>query len=69
VRWQEKAWVDRPVMVDIAKDFVKFKKEKHGDDSVLLICDNLDAHCHEKSGIFLELQISWCGIVYLVALI
>ena len=48
MRWQEKARVDRPVMVDIAKDSVKFKKEKHGDDSVLLIYDNLDAHCHEK---------------------
>lgn len=47
MRWQEKAWVDRKVMVDITNDFVKFKKEKHGDDSVLLICDNLDAHCYK----------------------
>ena len=49
VRWQEKAWIDRKDMVDIAEDFVKFKKEKHGDDSVLLICDNLDAHFYKKS--------------------
>ena len=45
VRWQQKAWVDREVMIDIANNFVEFKKEKHGDDSILLICDNLDAHC------------------------
>ena len=32
-------------MIDIANNFVEFKKEKHGDDSILLICDNLDAHC------------------------
>lgn len=46
VFWQKKAWVDRDVMVDIAKTFVKFKKEKHGDDAVLLFADNLDAHCY-----------------------
>ena len=45
--WQKKAWVDRDVMLDIAKIFVKFKKEKHGDDAILLFADNLDAHCYE----------------------
>jgi hypothetical protein len=47
VRWQQKAWVDRAVMVEIAQEFVQFKREKHGDKAVLLICDNLDAHCFE----------------------
>jgi hypothetical protein len=45
VRWQKNAWVDRPVMIQIARTFVEFKRAKHGDDHVLLICDNLDAHC------------------------
>ena len=51
VRWQPKAWVDWvdcPVMIEIAKDFVKFKREKHDDDHVLLFCDNLDAHCFDE---------------------
>ena len=47
VRWQKKAWVDREVMIDIAKSFVLFKREKHGDDAVLLFADNLDAHCYQ----------------------
>ena len=33
------------VMIEIEKDFVKFKREKHGDGHVLLFCDNFDAHC------------------------
>ena len=46
VCWQKKAWVDREVMIEIARRFVEFKQEKHGDDAVLLFADNLDAHCH-----------------------
>ena len=29
----------------IAEKFAEHKKEAHGDAPVLLICDNLDAHC------------------------
>ena len=43
VRWQPKVWVDIKVMVDIEINFVWFKKEKHGDDIVLLIFNNVDA--------------------------
>jgi hypothetical protein len=35
-------------MKDIAHDFVRFKREHHGDDHILLICDNLDAHCCDE---------------------
>ena len=48
VIFQKCAWVDRPVMVKIAKNFVQRKQERHGDRPVLLICDNLDAHCCDK---------------------
>lgn len=45
VRFQKKACVDRPVMIDIEKDFIKSKVEKHGTEApVLLYCDNLDAY-------------------------
>ena len=46
VRWQNKAWVDREVMLEISRTFAEFKRENHGDDAVLLFADNLDAHCH-----------------------
>ena len=34
-------------MVKIAQSFVENKRKKIGDLPVLLICDNLDAHCCE----------------------
>ena len=49
MRWQKKAWVDREVMIEIARKFVEFKQENHGDDAVLLFADNLDAHCSGKA--------------------
>ena len=56
--WQKKGWFDRDVMVDIAKTFVKLKKEKHGDDAVLLFADNLDAHCYAPVlGVFSQANI------------
>ena len=33
-------------MLEIARTFAEFKREKHGDDAVLLFADNLEAHCH-----------------------
>lgn len=47
VRWQRCAWVDRPVMLEIAESFAEKVAERHGGAPVLLYCDNLDAHCHE----------------------
>ena len=45
-------------MVEIANDFVKYKVDKHGNDWVLLIFDNLDAHCYgEDLNIFGEANI------------
>ena len=46
VCWQNKAWFDREVMLEIARTFAEYKREKHGDDAVLLFADNLYAHCH-----------------------
>ena len=48
VRFQAKAWVDRSVIKGIATGFVCFKRENHDNDHILLICDNLDAHCCEE---------------------
>lgn len=46
VFWQSKAWVDKVVMLEIAKKFVRRKIAKHGEDVwVILFCDNLSAHC------------------------
>ena len=43
--WQKNAWVDTPVMLELAKKFVRKKNEVHGKDKwVLLYCDNLKAH-------------------------
>ena len=44
--WQNKSWVDREVILEIARTFEEFKREKHENDDVLLFADNLDAHCH-----------------------
>jgi hypothetical protein len=46
VCWQKCAWVDRPVMLEIAKSFAAHVKEKHAGKPCVLFCDNLDAHCH-----------------------
>lgn len=46
VLWQKCAWVDRPIMLQIAETFGEHVKAKHGGKPVLLFCDNLDAHCH-----------------------
>lgn len=42
--WQKNAWVDTQVMIKLANKFVSFKKKKHGDDWIVLFCDNLSAH-------------------------
>ena len=54
-------------MMNIARKFTEFKKEKHGDDVVLLFADNLDAHCHKPVLDFLHRQISFYGLLFLVA--
>ena len=33
-------------MPEIARTFAEFKREKNGDDAVLLFADNLEAHFH-----------------------
>ena len=49
VFWQEKAWVDKYVMRDLAVRFVDFKIQKHGVEKwVILFCDNLSAHLDEE---------------------
>ena len=45
--WQLKAWIDRTVIIGIKIYFVDLEKSKRGNDSVLLICENIDAHCFE----------------------
>mmetsp|Transcript_15468 Transcript_15468/g.27966 ORF Transcript_15468/g.27966 Transcript_15468/m.27966 type:complete len:290 (+) Transcript_15468:1230-2099(+) len=47
VHWQKCAWVDRPVMLQIAELFAEKVGERHGGAPVLLYADILDAHCHE----------------------
>ena len=42
--WQKNARVDTQVMIKLANKFVSFKKKKHGDDWIVLFCDNLSAH-------------------------
>ena len=52
---QEKAWVDKEVMMKIATKFVDRKNEKHGEDIwVLLFCDNSGMFMM-MSEIFLEI--------------
>ena len=39
--WQEKAWVDKHVMRELARKFVAHKNEAHGENVwVILFCDN-----------------------------
>ena len=42
--WQKNAWVDRNVMLDLARKFVREKVKHHGNEWVLLFADNLAAH-------------------------
>ena len=42
--WQKNAWVDGHVVHKFVTKFVQAKKEKHGDDWVILFADNLSAH-------------------------
>ena len=42
--WQKNAWVDGPTIIKLAEKIVREKIERHGDDWVLLYCDNLAAH-------------------------
>lgn len=61
VFWQNKAWVDKYVMREIAKAFVRKKKMRHGDLWVLLFCDNLKAHLgDEVKQIFGEGRVLLC---------
>ena len=61
VFWQKKAWVDKYVMREIAKAFVRKKKMRHGDLWVLLFCDNLKAHLDDEvKQIFGEGQVLLC---------
>jgi hypothetical protein len=48
VLFQKCAWVDRPTMLIIAKNFCIKKRERHGNRPVMLFADNLDAHCWEE---------------------
>ena len=49
VFWQKKAWVDKVVMRELAKRFVREKIIKHGEDVwVIMFCDNLNAHLDEE---------------------
>eukprot|EP00557_Chaetoceros_sp_GSL56_P004565 CAMPEP_0176502490 /NCGR_PEP_ID=MMETSP0200_2-20121128/14783_1 /TAXON_ID=947934 /ORGANISM="Chaetoceros sp., Strain GSL56" /LENGTH=154 /DNA_ID=CAMNT_0017901569 /DNA_START=512 /DNA_END=974 /DNA_ORIENTATION=- len=43
MQFQKNAWVDTKVCEEIARQFVEHKKDIHGDDWVLLFCDNLKA--------------------------
>lgn len=47
MHWQKKVWVDREVMIEIARKFTVFKRNKHVDDNVLLFANNLDTHYHQ----------------------
>ena len=42
--WQKNAWVDTNVMVELAKKFVQEKKQRDGNEWVLMLCNNLAAH-------------------------
>jgi len=44
MQFQKNAWVDTKVCEEIARQFVEHKKDIHGDDWVLLFCDNLKAN-------------------------
>lgn len=47
--WQDKAWVDKHVMRELARRFVKHKLKVHGATTwVILFCDNLSAHLDEE---------------------
>ena len=54
-------------MIDIARKFTEFKQEKHGDYTVFLFADNLDAHCHKPVIDILHKQTSLYGLLFLVA--
>ena len=42
--WQQNAWVDGPVMIELAKKFVQEKVRRHGNEWICLFADNLRAH-------------------------
>ncbi len=48
VHWPKCAWVDHPVMLNIAKTFAAHVKEKHGEKPCILFCNNLNVHCHDS---------------------